>query len=80
MSTVRWNVAVSADTDQSLRVFLAQRGGGKKGDLSKFIEEAVKARILELTASQVKKQNESVTEDSINQLVDEAMEWVNKDL
>lgn len=80
MSTVRWNVAVSADTDQSLRVFLAQRGGGKKGDLSKFIEEAVKARILELTASQVKKHNESVTEDSINQLVDEAMEWVNKDL
>lgn len=47
MSTVRWNISVSADTDQALRVFLASRGGGKKGDLSRFIEEAVKAHILE---------------------------------
>ncbi|MFZ0106110.1 MAG: ribbon-helix-helix domain-containing protein, partial [Thiobacillus sp.] len=26
MSTVRWNIAVSADTDQSLRLFLASQG------------------------------------------------------
>lgn len=26
MSTIRWNVAVSADTDQSLRMFLASQG------------------------------------------------------
>ena len=30
MNTVRWNVAVSADTDQSLRMFLASQGAGKK--------------------------------------------------
>ena len=40
MNTIRWNVAVSADTDQSLRMFLASQGGGRKGDLSRFIEEA----------------------------------------
>jgi Ribbon-helix-helix domain len=42
MSTnIRWNIAVSPDTDQSVRMFLASQGGGRKGDLSKFIEEAV---------------------------------------
>ncbi|HCL3539062.1 TPA: methionine repressor-like protein, partial [Pseudomonas aeruginosa] len=50
MNTIRWNVAVSADTDQSLRMFLASQGGGRKGDLSRFIEEAVRAHILELSA------------------------------
>ena len=54
MNTIRWNVAVSADTDQALRMFLASQGGGKKGDLSRFIEEAVRAHILELTAKQAK--------------------------
>ncbi|RWA36674.1 ribbon-helix-helix domain-containing protein, partial [Xylella fastidiosa] len=27
MSTVRWNLAVSPDTDQSVRMFLASQGG-----------------------------------------------------
>ena len=50
MSTVRWNIAVSPDTDQSVRMYLAGQGGGRKGDLSRFIEEAVRAHILELSA------------------------------
>ena len=33
MASIRWNVAVSPDTDRSVRVFLAGRGG-RKGDLS----------------------------------------------
>jgi hypothetical protein len=47
MSTVRWNIAVSPDLDQSVRLFLAAQGGGRKGDLSRFIEEAVRADLLE---------------------------------
>ena len=38
MSTVRWNIAVSPEVDQSVRMFLAAQGGGRKGDLSRFIE------------------------------------------
>ena len=38
--TTRWTVSVSKETDITVRSFLAQRGM-KKGDLSKFIEEAV---------------------------------------
>jgi len=75
MTTVRWNVAVSADTDQSLRMFLASQGGGRKGDLSRFIEEAVRAHILELSAEQA---NTPVSEEALTAMVDEALDWVRK--
>jgi hypothetical protein len=78
MSTTRWNVAVSADTDQSLRMFLASQGGGRKGDLSRFIEEAVQAHILELTAEQVKAANATVKEEDLTAMVDEALQWARK--
>jgi len=42
---VRWSVKVSKDTDVTLRTFLDARGM-KKGDLSKFNEEAVRRRVL----------------------------------
>lgn len=76
MDTIRWNVAVSADTDQSLRMFLASQGGGRKGDLSRFIEEAVRAHILELTAEQAKAANANVSEADLTAMVDEAIQWV----
>lgn len=75
MNTVRWNIAVSPDTDQSLRMFLASRGGGRKGDLSRFIEEAVRAHILELTAEQAKTANASVSETDLTAIVEEAVQW-----
>lgn len=39
---------ISEDTNILVRSFLAQRGV-KKGDLSTFVEEAVRLRVLELT-------------------------------
>jgi hypothetical protein len=75
METVRWNIAVSADTDQSLRMFLASQGGGRKGDLSRFIEEAVRAHILELTAEQAKSANVNVSEVELAAIVEEAVQW-----
>lgn len=75
MNTIRWNIAVSADTDQSLRMFLASQGGGRKGDLSRFIEEAVRAHILELTAEQAKAANTDVSEADLTSMVDEALQW-----
>jgi len=50
---VRWNLKVSKETDLTLRTYLGARGM-KKGDLSKFIEEAVRWRILNLTVEDVK--------------------------
>jgi hypothetical protein len=78
MNTTRWNVAVSTDTDKSLRMFLASQGGGRKGDLSRFIEEAVRAHILELSAEQAKAANADVSEADLASMVDEALEWARK--
>lgn len=75
MNQVRWNIVVSQDTDQSLRMYLASQGGGRKGDLSRFIEEAVRAHILELTAEQVKAANVGVREADQSAMVDEALSW-----
>lgn len=75
MNTVRWNIAVSPDTDQSVRMYLAGQGGGRKGDLSRFIEEAVRAHILELSAEQAKAANADVNEADLSSIVAEAVEW-----
>jgi len=38
--TVRWSLKVSRETDEALRAHLG-RSGGRKGDLSRFVQEAV---------------------------------------
>ena len=75
METVRWNVAVSADTDHSLRMFLASQGGGRKGDLSRFIEDAVRAHLLERAAEQAKTAAAGMSETQLTDLIDEAVQW-----
>ena len=75
MASVRWNIAVSADTDKSLRMFLADQGRARKGDLSRFIEEAVRAHILELSVEQAKAANASVGEEELATIVNEAKQW-----
>ncbi|EGY29593.1 hypothetical protein Rin_00004310 [Candidatus Regiella insecticola 5.15] len=75
MSTVRWNIAVSPDTDQSVRMFIAAQGGGRKGDLSRFIEEAVRSYILERAVRQAKAATSSMSEIEVTDLIDEAMQW-----
>lgn len=74
-STVRWNIAVSPDTDQSVRMFIASQGGGRKGDLSRFIEEAVRSHLLELSAEQAKAANAEVNATDLSSMVDEAVQW-----
>ena len=76
--TIRWRVLVSADTDQSLRTFLACQGSGRKGELSRFIEAAVQSHILALTAAQAKLANEKINEADLNAKVDEALQWARK--
>jgi hypothetical protein len=75
MDSVRWNIAVSPETDQSVRMFIAAQGGGRKGDLSRFIEEAVRAFILERAVEQAKAATASMSETEVNDLVEEAVQW-----
>ncbi|WP_395829235.1 ribbon-helix-helix domain-containing protein [Elstera sp.] len=67
----RWTVSVSKDTDIAVRSFLAQRGL-KKGDLSKFIEEAVKWRVLDQTMAEARRKFADLPSDDLQALVDEA--------
>lgn len=75
MNTVRWNIAVSPDTDQSVRMFIAAQGGGRKGDLSRFIEEAVRAYLLEQAVKQAKAATGDMSENDLTDIIDEAVQW-----
>ncbi len=78
MNTVRWNIAVSPETDQSVRMFIAAQGGGRKGDLSRFIEEAVGAYLFERAVEQAKAATASMDETELDTLIDEAVQWARK--
>ncbi len=75
MDTVRWNIAVSPDTDQSVRMFIAAQGGGRKGDLSRFIEEAVRSYLLEKAVEQAKAATIGMGASEITNLIEEAVQW-----
>jgi hypothetical protein len=70
--TIRWTVKVSRSTDTSLRSHLAQKGL-KKGDLSKFIEDAVRWRVFQQTVEDTKARNANVPQEEIDAAIDEAL-------
>lgn len=70
--TTRWTVSVSRDTDIAVRSFLAQRGI-RKGDLSEFIEDAVRWRVLDQTMAQARAGFADLPSDAVEALADEAV-------
>lgn len=75
----RWTVTVSKDTDIAVRTLLAQRGL-KKGDLSKFVEEAVRWRVLDQTLVQTRAQFADLDPEALQDLIDEATGAVRNEL
>jgi Ribbon-helix-helix domain len=71
-NTTRWTVSVSKETDIAVRSFLARRGL-KKGDLSKFIEEAVKWRVLDRTMAEARSKFADVPPEELDALIGEAV-------
>jgi len=74
-NSIRWSVIVSKETDISLRTFLAQQGM-RKGDLSKFVEEAVRWRVLDRAVSQAKAKNADSSPRTLQAAIDEAVNAV----
>lgn len=68
----RWSLKVSRDTDIALRTLLATRGG-KKGDLSRFVEEAVNREVLRETIRDLHTQNAGIDSAEIDSLIDTEM-------
>lgn len=72
---VRWNIKVSKRADRSVRGFLAQRGM-KKGDLSKFVEEAVQWRVFRVAVEQARDSFSDIEQAELEKLIDESVREV----
>ena len=78
----RWNLSIPEETDRAVRTFLARNGGKrapassfeKKGDLSRFVDEAVRRRVLELTVQQAKERNAQYDQGKLLELIDEEVD------
>jgi len=66
----RWSLKVSRDTDIALRTLLASRGG-KKGDLSRFVEDAVNREVLRETIRDIQARNADADPAELEQLIGE---------
>ena len=73
--TVRWSLVISKETDIALRSYLAHHGM-RKGDLSKFVEDAVRWQVLDRTVAETKAANASFPTEEIEAAIDEALEAV----
>ena len=69
----RWNLSIPEQTDRAVRTFLA-RTGGKKGDLSRFVDEAVHCHVLDLTVRQIKDRNAGQDQQATLDLIDEEVD------
>jgi hypothetical protein len=56
-------------------MFIAAQGGGRKGDLSRFIEEAVRSYLFEKAVEQAKSASSGMGETELSDLIDEAVQW-----
>ena len=75
MAMARWNLSIPEDTDRTVRTFLV-RSGGKKGDLSRFVDEAVRRRVFDLTVSQLKDRNAQGDQQALLGLIDEEVDAI----
>jgi hypothetical protein len=71
----RWTLSIPDDTDRTVRTYLA-RTGLKKGDLSKFVDKAVRRQVFALVVREIKERNADADPDSLETLIDEALENV----
>jgi hypothetical protein len=74
-ATTRLTITWSKEADYALRTFLGAQGM-KKGDLSKFIEEAVRWRIFHQTVGQARAAFPDVSPDQLQKMIDETVEDV----
>ena len=73
----RWSLKVSRETDIALRTFLAERGG-RKGELSRFVEDAVNRSLLRQMVQEVWERNSDLDPDAVEKLVDEELAEVRR--
>lgn len=70
----RWHLKISDEADRQVRGFLAERGY-KKGDLSRFVEEAVRWRVLDRTTEEMRDRFSDLGDEEIERLCEEAIRF-----
>ena len=70
--SIRWSLVVSDATDRSLRSYLG-RTGGRKGDLSRFVDRAVRQAIFWETLESVWQRNKHLSAAEAQALADDAL-------
>ena len=68
----RWNLVIADDTDRHVRSYLA-RTGGKKSDLSRFVDRAVRQAIFWETVESVWERNRHLSSEEVQRVADEAV-------
>lgn len=68
----RWNLVIPDETNRSVRSHLA-RIGGKKGDLSLFVDRAVRQAVFWETVETVWDGNQGLSPEQAQMLADEAV-------
>ena len=74
----RWNLSIPEETDRAVRSYLA-RQGRRKGDLSEFVNEAVRREVFDRVVREIKERNADADPDELMKLTDEAVEWARAD-
>jgi hypothetical protein len=77
--TVRLTVTFTRETDLALRAYLGAQGM-RKGDLSKFIEDAVRWRMFDRAVQRVKARNADVSASDLQAAIDEACRSVRAEM
>ena len=73
----QWNLSIPEETDRAVRTFLS-RNRGKMGDLSQFVNDAVRRRLMELTVSNIKNRNARYDQSEILAIIDEEVDAARK--
>ena len=76
---IRWTITVSRETDLTLRAYLGAQGM-KKGDLSRFVEEAVRWRMLDQTVQGIKDRNRNLPAEELEASIDQALQEVRAEM
>jgi hypothetical protein len=74
-TTTRWNLVVSKQTDKDLRQLLASVGRSKKGEISRFVEEAVNKHIFDSALMAAREHNKDVAPDELDAAIEESLAW-----
>jgi hypothetical protein len=74
-TAARWNLVISEQTNIAVRSFLALKGF-KKGDLSSFVEEAVRWRVFDQTLTEARSGFDDLQVDEAQNMLEEALSEV----